>query len=568
MNLARMKISKKIMLVITLLSVLAILITAGAIYGLSAMNSAAVEVRDSGVRATLVARMRSSAVNLNRYEFRLAAAPFGQDRIESENGISEVRKQYADYSAAVKADLPTDFVAMFDTVEADYESYIKELDITVRRANELEAAGTPLEEARSILATEANNSQVVSEKLEDHAATLIEASIARSALRYSEASSVYMLASIILAIVALVGIVTAFLIGRIISARGIVQPIEETVRNLQALASGNLDTRVFGIDRSDEVGAIAKTTQVFKDNLVEAKKLRDEQDRARVDREKRQAVVNKAIESFSAAAEEVVRSVASASTELRAAADTLSQSAAEAAQQATSVAAAAGQTSSNVSSVASATEELAASVQEIGQRAQEAQNVTQNAVSEVNKTNTMVRDLEIAAGKIGDVVNLIGEIASQTNLLALNATIEAARAGEFGRGFAVVAAEVKTLAEQCSTASEEIRREIASMQDVTRSSVAAMQATGTRIGEISTISSSIAAAVEQQGAATTEISRNIQQASTGTSEVTHNITSVSAAASDTGAAATQVQAAAAELARHSSVLDREFATFVEIIRAA
>jgi methyl-accepting chemotaxis protein len=568
MNLSRMKISNKIMLVIALMSVLAVMITGGAVYALSAINMATVEVRDSGVRATLVARMRSNAVNLNRYEYRLAVEPYGQNRANAEKGIGLQRKQFEERSASVEADLPADFKDLYAQVQADYRAYVSELEITLRKAGEFENSGMLVDEARRLIATEADVSRELAEKLEDSAAELIEASIQRSSQRYSEADSVYILASIILGATALIGILASIFVGRMIAARGIVDPIRQVVGSLQMLASGDLGAKVFGSDRKDEVGAIASTTQVFKDNLIEAQRLRDEQEKARQDREKRQVVVNDAIQRFSSAADEVVRSVASASTELQAAADTLSQSAAEAAQQASSVAAAAGQTSANVSSVAAATEELAASVQEIGQRAQESQTVTQNAVTEVAQTNEMVKQLETAASKIGDVVNLIGDIASQTNLLALNATIEAARAGEFGRGFAVVASEVKALAEQCSTASEEIRREIVGMQVVTRSSVSAMQATGDRIGEINSISSSIAAAVEQQGAATSEISRNVQQASTGTAEVTHSITSVSSAASETGAAATQVQAAAAELARHSSVLDREFAIFVDVIRAA
>ena len=568
MKLANLKISQKVMIVIVMLSALAVLITGGAIYGLSSINAAAVEVRDSGVRATLVARMRSNAVNLNRYEYRLATNPYGQDRLDAEKGIALQREQFEERSAAVEADLPKDFAEMFATVQADYKAYIEHLDQTVRKAHELQNAGVPVDEAKAQITALANNSRADSEKLEEDAATLIEASIERSGLRYSEASSVYAVDSIVLAAVALLGIIAAFVIGRMISSRGIVQPIEETVKRLQALAGGNLDVSVYGVDRKDEVGSIAAATQVFKDNLIAAQRMRDEQDRARQEREQRQEVVNKAIERFSSAAEEVVRSVASASTELQAAAESLTKSATEAATQATSVAVAAEQTSSNVNSVASATEELAASVHEIGERAHQAHGITQNAVSEVTQTNAMVQDLERAATKIGSVVGLISDIAAQTNLLALNATIEAARAGQAGRGFAVVAAEVKTLAEQCATASEEIRREIGGMQEVTRSSVAAMQATGERIGEISTISSSIAAAVNQQGAATTEISRNVQQASSGTSEVTRNISSVSAAASDTGVAASQVLSAASELARHSANLDREFVSFVHVIRAA
>jgi methyl-accepting chemotaxis protein len=194
--------------------------------------------------------------------------------------------------------------------------------------------------------------------------------------------------------------------------------------------------------------------------------------------------------------------------------------------------------------------------------------VASDAVDQAQKTNARVAELSKAAARIGDVVELINTIAGQTNLLALNATIEAARAGEAGRGFAVVASEVKVLAEQTAKATDEISQQITGIQAATQESVGAIKEIGDTIGLMSEISSTIAAAVEEQGAATREISRNIQQAAQGTSQVSSNIADVQHGASQTGSASSQVHAAARSLSGESNRLKLEVGKFLDTIRAA
>jgi methyl-accepting chemotaxis protein len=246
----------------------------------------------------------------------------------------------------------------------------------------------------------------------------------------------------------------------------------------------------------------------------------------------------------------------------------LTRSAAHAREVTTAVAAASEEASTNVQSVASATEELTSSVNEISRQVQESARMANEAVDQARKTNDRVGELSKAAARIGDVVELINTIAGQTNLLALNATIEAARAGEAGRGFAVVASEVKALAEQTAKATGEIGQQISGIQAATQDSVGAIREISGTIERLSEISSTIAAAVEEQGAATQEISRNVQQAAQGTEQVSSNIADVQRGAGETGSASSLVLSAAQSLSRDSNRLKLEVGKFLGTVRAA
>jgi methyl-accepting chemotaxis protein len=272
------------------------------------------------------------------------------------------------------------------------------------------------------------------------------------------------------------------------------------------------------------------------------------------------------INDFETNVKAVVDQVASAATEMRATADGLSAMADESMQEANGVAAAAEQATSNVATVASASEEMAASVAEIGRQVTESARIAADAVSEAERTNATVQGLSEASARIGDVIKLISDIAGQTNLLALNATIEAARAGEAGKGFAVVASEVKNLANQTAKATGDIAAQIQAIQDSTREAVTAIQGIGRTITQINQISGAIAAAVEEQGAATAEISRNVQEAAVGTREVSTAIQRVSASAAETGTGAGQVRDAAAELSVQAERLTGQADAFLLAVK--
>ena len=360
------------------------------------------------------------------------------------------------------------------------------------------------------------------------------------------------------------GMVLAWLIGR-----GISRPVVRMCAAMRALAGGDKTVEIPGVGRKDEIGQMANTVQVFKNNMIEADRLREETERNKADAEKeRKTGMLRLADTFEAGIKGVVNSVASQATEMQSSAQAMTQTAEQATHQATAVAASVEEASANVQTVASSAEELSASVREIGQQVEHSSKIAGQAVIEADKTNATVEGLAKTAQRIGDVVQLIETIAGQTNLLALNATIEAARAGDAGKGFAVVASEVKSLANQTAKATEEIRAQISEIQGSTGQTVEAIRSIGTTIRQMSEIATTIASAVEEQGAATREIASNVHQAAQGTSDIATNIEGVSRAASDTGAAATQVLGAAGELSKQAETLRRDVDEFLATVRAA
>jgi methyl-accepting chemotaxis protein len=373
----------------------------------------------------------------------------------------------------------------------------------------------------------------------------------------------FMLLSIILGVAAALGIGVGIYLVRDVSAG-----IASIVKPMQALGAGDLTAVVPHQGMKTEIGSMGDALQVFKQALID-KRAADQaamvEAEAKIERGRR---VDGITSNFEAMIGEIVDTVSSASTELEASAGTLTATAERSQELTTAVAAASEEASTNVQSVASATEEMASSVNEISRQVQESATIASQAVEQARKTNDRVGELAKAAARIGDVVELINTIAGQTNLLALNATIEAARAGEAGRGFAVVASEVKALAEQTAKATGEISTQINGIQAATQESVHAIQEIGTTIGRMAEISSTIASAVEEQGAATQEISRNVQQAAQGTMQVSANITDVQRGASETGSASSQVLSAAQSLSSDSNRLKMEVGKFLSAVRAA
>ena len=360
------------------------------------------------------------------------------------------------------------------------------------------------------------------------------------------------------------GILAGALMG-LSAIRAVTRPLDRLNSLMEKIGRGIFDTPIT-IERDDELGQLTRGMQAMQAQLSFDRDAAKENDN-RVAAERR-AEMRRLADDFETAVGDIVNTVSSASSQLESAAGALNEAAGRAQKLTTAVSASSEEASTNVQSVASASEELSSSVNEISRQVQESARMSNEAVDQARTTNDRVSELSQAAARIGDVVELISTIAGQTNLLALNATIEAARAGEAGRGFAVVATEVKALAEQTAKATGEISQQISGIQAATQESVGAIRLISGTIERLSEISSAIAAAVEEQGAATQEISRNVQQAAQGTHDVSSNITAVQHDAAKTGTASSEVLSAAKSLSRDSSRLKQEVGKFLDTVRAA
>lgn len=375
------------------------------------------------------------------------------------------------------------------------------------------------------------------------------------------------------------------------------RPISQMIIEMTSLAQGDLNTVIGGIHRRDEIGDMARTVVIFKENSIENKRLEEETEKNRIAaREERQrqrdiaekarleeeikdklerekdekklALLTEITGDFETIISGVVTSITSNVAQLDASSGSMSSVAERTNVLTHTVAQASKHASVNVQTVAAAAEELSASVNEISRQVTASSSIAKEAVEEAKNSHATVESLVASAKDINDVLQLITNIAAQTNLLALNATIEAARAGEAGKGFAVVASEVKDLAAQTATATEQIRAQISEIQHSTENAAVSIQGISKTIGRMDEISAGISAAVEEQSAATSEIAHNIDQAADGTNKVHTNIVHVTEGANDTENAANDIHLSATELSAQSSTLRTEVDAFLSKIRKA
>jgi methyl-accepting chemotaxis protein len=565
--LGRFRILTKVLAIVVLLSGVGAIIAYLGISALGQLSEKADVMAAAARRSLLAARANQNVLALNRAEFRSALDPRDENRLAAREVIATQLKQYQERFEEVSNTPDEQAKAMLPAVRESFAAYKTQLDATLAAVDAENAS--KLSESAERLREPAMKSRAAAENLQAKVRAVADRLNARVEERAKDAHEQYESTSRLLLILAVSGILVGGVLGFLVGQYGVAHPIRAIVALLQQLASGNYAIAVHSDDRADEVGEVAKTAMVFKENGLAKIRLEAEQkEQEKRAVEQRKADMLRLADGFEAAVGEIVETVSSASTELEASASTLTRTAERSQHVTTMVAAASEEASTNVQSVASATEELSSSVNEISRQVQDSARMASEAVGQARNTTDRVGELSKAAARIGDVVELINTIAGQTNLLALNATIEAARAGEAGRGFAVVASEVKALAEQTAKATGEIGQQISGIQAATQDSVTAIREISGTIEQLSEISSTIAAAVEEQGAATQEISRNVQQAAQGTHQVSSNIADVQRGSAETGSASAQVLSAAQLLSRDSNRLKLEVGKFLSSVRAA
>ncbi|AVX02708.1 putative chemoreceptor [Maritalea myrionectae] len=364
------------------------------------------------------------------------------------------------------------------------------------------------------------------------------------------------------------GFLAVIVVAGVLFARTITRPIARLSTTMKDLAEGQLDVEIEGTEGKDELGDMARAVDVFKQNAIERQRLETESEAESKAQAKRQARIEELITHFRTTVGDALELVTKNSAQMTETANMLNDIATNTSGQAGDAANASKEASTNVKAVAAAAEELAASIEEISRQVSKTNTIVNSAADAAQLTNGRVTRLAAAAQKIGDVVALIQDIAEQTNLLALNTSIEAARAGEMGKGFAVVATEVKSLANQTASATEEISAQITEIQDSTKDAVAAIEQIAGTMTEVTQYTTSIASAVEEQGAATAEISQSVTQAATGTEQVAGSINTVTNAADETNQSANQVLVASQDMAQQAKTLRTTVDQFLTEVAAA
>ncbi len=562
--LANVRISVKILAITLLFAAVTLVLSATAVWNLRGLEQAMANIEKAKEEVKAAHRLNQGVLALNRAEWKVAAHPASYP--ETAKAVAEIKDGLARAMAQVQEAADDEQRELLKKAQSIYGMYVPELDEILAYANA--NAGKDSAFVQKTVLRSVENNQTVADILRDAVSAYAAYTDAKGLRISADAAAQGERVRLLITVLAAVGVVFGLGLATLIAQRGIVRPLTTAVHCLRRLAAGELAVDISGIGRRDEIGDIARAMTVFRENALERQRIQREQEAEAERKLARAAEVNTLVQRFEQEVGEVLKVMNAACTELETTADALAASANETSGQAAAVGSAAAQTTANVQTVAAATEELTSTVQEVARQMMEARTVSDEASRTAERAQDQVHALTQSGLKISEVVDLIQNIASQTNLLALNATIEAARAGEAGKGFAVVASEVKALANQTAGATDEIRTQVTGMQETIGNAVTAIQAIAHVIFRLNEMAAAVAAAVEQQTAATAEIGRNAVQAAQGTMEVSDNIAGIQHAAETTTQGSARVLRSAKEVAERTKTLKGNIDGFITGVRVA
>ena len=559
--LGRMRIAPKIFTVVGVLLLTAISIAAISFYGLQRYNDIVHQSDEAARRAIL-------GENTNAMIYAVVMDSRGVYMSQDTKTAARFAKGIEQFVVEIEKNM----AAWRPLVEPHRQEAFTKLEATarefVRFRRELARLGTEVSPAEGRLFGDNDANRSNRQGLNTLMAAEADYNAAEVSRLTLSLETFYTQLIVMISIVAGIGIAISLVLAYTVSIYGITRPIGSVTEAMTAISGGNLDTAIAGTDRGDEIGAMARSLEVFKSNMLQNREMTEQTHRHAEEQQRRAEQLSQIITGFNEEVGTALGSLQDASVGLDRTAQDMKDITDRTDSRAVAVATAAEEANANVQTVAAASEEVTASIGEISRQVSESSSINARAVDVAQDTSKVMDSLSDAVSRIGEVVGLINEIAAQTNLLALNATIEAARAGEAGKGFAVVASEVKSLANQSAKATEEIAAQIENVQQRTNGAVKAIGEISEIISQMNHIASTIAAAVEQQSAATQEIARNIQQAAQGTNEVSANIVEVREDVSQTRQGCDGVSQASDDVSGRAKDLRGMVDRFISRVKAA